>query len=925
MARRKANEYVSPVTRFVEFCKDDKVKFMTCLFMLFLSVLSFLGFVSYLFTWKEDQSKFDMGVLEYLFNSDIQVANWGSKGGGLVAHLLMHNLFGLPSFVFVVLFGLLGLKILHYEPVPFRKVLKHSLIWAVWSSVFLAFVFGDTAFCLGGVFGFWVSRWLESVLGPVGVVLLMLILACAIVIFTFENALSWVKIFVEDFRRHRDIRRAYNSACEFAQKFSDVKKIQEEQNQKNKKYTSSSKKEEVDYDNVDFGDDDDDDEFGDRNRVAAESLNSPVNSGDQKGGPMSFFKDIFSGKDYVGKEQKLDFDTPSQNPAQPNSGLNVPADRNPQPQRPQQDVINEKFVIGGTPSPQPSAADEDLDFEITDTRFNDDTVDIEAPDPNQTPVEIQPGQVQQVPQPLGGDDMSMEVEINHDVRVDVSELPPYDPTAELSNYHLPTTDLLAKGGEKPPVSKLELTENKTRIVNVLKDFKIKIEKITAKIGPTVTLYEIVPAAGVKVSKIKGLEEDIMLRLAATGIRIIAPLPGTGTVGIEVPNKNPEVVTMESMITSSKFQNNSYELPIAIGKTISNEAFVIDLAKCPHLLVAGATGQGKSVGLNAIISSILYKKHPATVKFVLVDPKKVELTLYNNIEKHYLAKLPDSEEAIITDVDKVKETLNSLTVEMENRYDLLKEAQVRNVKEYNEKFIARRLNPERGHKFFPYIIVVIDEFADLIMTAGKDIEKPLARLAQKARAIGIHLIVATQRPTTNIITGTIKANFPARIAFRVSSAVDSKTILDQSGANNLIGRGDMLYTSGLDPIRLQCAFIDTPEVEAVTKYIGSQQGYTQTYELPEPDIEAGEPGEEIDLKKRDSLFEEAARIIVTTQQGSTSMLQRKLEIGYNRAGRIMDQLEAAGVVGPNEGSKARSVNIDNEYMLEQFLSDLDRSL
>ena len=399
------------------------------------------------------------------------------------------------------------------------------------------------------------------------------------------------------------------------------------------------------------------------------------------------------------------------------------------------------------------------------------------------------------------------------------------------------------------------------------------------------------------------------------------MPGRGTVGIEVPNKNPEIVSMRSLVASTKFQESKYELPIALGKDISNQSYVMDLTKCPHLLVAGATGQGKSVGLNTIVASILYRKHPAQVKFVLVDPKKVELTLYNNIEKHYLAKLPDSEDAIITDVDKVKETLNSLTVEMTNRYDLLKEAGVRNIKEYNEKFIARRLNPEKGHKYLPYIVLIIDEFADLIMTAGKEIEKPIARIAQLARAIGIHMIVATQRPTTNIITGLIKANFPTRIAFKVSSMMDSRTILDCSGAQHLIGRGDMLISNGSDLTRLQCAFIDTPELERITKFIGDQQGYPFTFELPEPDIEPSEGGEAVDLSKRDPLFEEAARLIVISQQGSTSLLQRKMEIGYNRAGRIMDQLEAAGIVGPNEGSKARSVNYTSEYDLMQFLNRL----
>ena len=447
--------------------------------------------------------------------------------------------------------------------------------------------------------------------------------------------------------------------------------------------------------------------------------------------------------------------------------------------------------------------------------------------------------------------------------------------------------------------------------------------MAATIGPTVTLYEIVPAAGVRISKIKNLEDDIALSLAALGIRIIAPIPGKGTIGIEVPNKKPETVSMKSVLSSEKFQNNKYALPCAIGKTISNETYVFDLAKMPHILMAGATGQGKSVGLNAIIASLLYSKHPSDLKFIMVDPKKVELTLYNRIERHYLAKLPDSEDAIITDVKQVVRTLNSLCIEMDQRYDLLKAAQCRNIIEYNEKFKTRRLLPSEGHRYLPYIVLVVDEFADLIMTAGRDVEAPIARLAQLARAIGIHLIIATQRPSVNIITGSIKANFPARIAFRVISAVDSKTILDQSGANQLVGRGDMLLSTGNDMVRLQCAFIDTPEVEEVTSYIGEQRGFSEPFLLPEvPDEETGEGGDFEDGDERDPLFEDAARIVVQTQQGSTSMIQRKLKLGYNRAGRIIDQLEAAGILGPFSGSKAREVKVANEFALEQILKDLE---
>ena len=496
----------------------------------------------------------------------------------------------------------------------------------------------------------------------------------------------------------------------------------------------------------------------------------------------------------------------------------------------------------------------------------------------------------------------------------------FDPTLELSNFKFPTFNLLKQYNETISIDPEELEANKNKIVETLKNYKIGIAEIKATVGPTITLYEIVPDAGIRISKIKNLEDDIALSLSALGIRIIAPIPGKGTIGIEVPNKKSTIVSMHSVIASKKFQESPMELPIALGKTISNETFVIDLAKMPHLLMAGATGQGKSVGLNAVLTSLLYKKHPAEVKFVLVDPKKVELTLFNKIERHYLAKLPDTDEAIITDTTKVVHTLNSLCIEMDNRYDLLKNAMVRNIKEYNIKFKARKLNPNEGHQFLPYIILVIDEFADLIMTAGKEVETPIARLAQLARAIGIHLIVATQRPSVNVITGIIKANFPARIAFRVTSKIDSRTILDAGGADQLIGRGDLLYTNGNEINRIQCAFVDTPEIEKITDFIGSQRAYAEAYLLPEyVDDESGVTID-MDISDRDKLFKDAAEIIVVAQQGSASLLQRKLKLGYNRAGRLIDQLEAAGIVGGFEGSKARKVLVTDLVALDQLLED-----
>jgi len=564
------------------------------------------------------------------------------------------------------------------------------------------------------------------------------------------------------------------------------------------------------------------------------------------------------------------------------------------------------------------SSEEDLDLEITlkeeEESEKSEKVDAENSEENELTIDVSTHK----------DEILSDQEIKKKSKDLVDEIGEYDPRLDLSNYRFPTIDLLKDYGVDADVqvSKDELEKNKDKIVTTLNNYNIKISKIKATIGPTVTLYEIVPAPGVRISKIKNLEDDIALSLAALGIRIIAPIPGKGTIGIEVPNIKSSIVSMRALISSEKFQNSKMDLPIALGKTISNETFIFDLAKMPHLLMAGATGQGKSVGLNAMLVSLLYKKHPAEIKFVLVDPKKVELTLYNKIERHFLAKLPNEENAIITDTTKVIYTLNSLTIEMDDRYDLLKDAQVRNIKEYNQKFISRKLNPENGHRFLPYIIVVIDEFADLIMTAGKEVESPIARLAQLARAIGIHLIIATQRPSVNIITGSIKANFPARVAFRVMAKIDSRTILDAGGADQLIGRGDMLLTTGQELIRLQCGFVDTPEVDEITTFIGSQRAFPDALLLPEYVGEESTGLNEIDPDDRDAKFMDAARIVVIHQQGSASLLQRKLKLGYNRAGRIIDQLEAAGIIGPFEGSKARQVLVTDELSLEQLLNNTD---
>ena len=599
--------------------------------------------------------------------------------------------------------------------------------------------------------------------------------------------------------------------------------------------------------------------------------------------------------------------------------------------QPQEVEFNLKRTYKQTPPPAPvmdiQAEEPQEEFPVSEPETDD--ISSASSDESEGVTMVFEPTVSNVVPPLGGEP-SEDEEPGFEVESAASEeeyqgpeMEPYNPTKDLENYRFPTIDLMKHfENDDPTIDMDEQNANKDKIINTLRSFGIEISTIKATVGPTVTLYEITPEQGVRISKIRGLEDDIALSLSALGIRIIAPIPGKGTIGIEVPNSNPKIVSGQSIIGSKKFQESTYDLPVALGKTITNEVFMVDLCKMPHMLVAGATGQGKSVGLNAIITSLLYKKHPAELKFVLVDPKKVEFSIYSVIEHHFLAKLPDGEDAIITDVTKVVQTLNSICIEMDTRYDLLKAAHVRNIKEYNEKFINRQLNPEKGHKFMPYIVVVIDEFGDLIMTAGKEVELPIARIAQLARAVGIHMIIATQRPTTNIITGTIKANFPARIAFRVSAMIDSRTILDRPGANQLIGRGDMLFLQGADPVRVQCAFIDTPEVAEITKFIAKQQGYPTAFYLPEYVSEdgGGDLGD-VDMGRLDPLFEDAARLIVIHQQGSTSLIQRKFAIGYNRAGRLMDQLEKAGIVGPAQGSKAREVLCVDENDLQMRLNNL----
>ncbi|CAN5865264.1 DNA translocase FtsK [soil metagenome] len=799
----KTNTTRAFITRIRE---HERLHKLTGAFLVFI-VAPYLtvAFISYFFSWQVDQDK--VAGAGNLFLPETHVDNVLGKFGALISHIFIHNWFGVTSFFFPLIALVAGLRLLTgIKILPLGKTFRMGLFFMLFGSIALGFIFKESFFYLGGIFGFELSTYLSGVVGAVGTGLLLLFSLLAFLIVAFNFSFDFLS-----------------------------KKTSEE--------------------------------------AAVE----------------------------ITVEESI-------------------APRNVLLQEDEEDLDEDEIIPVLAPKAGETPVEEIKPDEIWDTVTDEKIIPAEI-----APVEISTTDLTSddaiqftVEKKEEGGELSAD-EIGAKAEDLVREFGEYDPTLDLSGYQFPPIDLLESygGGKEPNVNTEELTLNKNRIVETLGNYGIAIDKIKATIGPTVTLYEIIPAAGVRISKIKNLEDDIALSLSALGIRIIAPIPGKGTIGIEVPNLNPEMVPMRHLMASERFQNTGFDLPVALGKTISNEIFIADLSKMPHLLMAGATGQGKSVGLNAILVSLLYKKHPAQIKFVLVDPKKVELTLFNRIERHFLAKLPDSAEAIITDTKKVIHTLNSLCIEMDQRYDLLKDAEVRNIKEYNVKFVQRKLNPNLGHKYLPYIVLVVDEFADLIMTAGKEVETPIARLAQLARAIGIHLIIATQRPSVNIITGTIKANFPSRIAFRVTSKIDSRTILDSGGAEQLIGKGDMLYSTGNDLIRLQCAFVDTPEVEKITTFIGGQRGYPEAFQLPEF-IDENETKLEIDEGDRDSLFEDAARIIVSHQQGSASLLQRKLKLGYNRAGRIVDQLEAAGIIGPFEGSKAREVLIKDPMTLEEKL-------
>ena len=806
------------------FLNSKRFKRILGLTFLLVSIYLLVAFTSFLFTWKYDQDKVvGYGFFELFLDANLRVENWLGKLGAVVSHWFIHKGFGVASLLFVLLFFVIGFRILFkISLLPLRKTMKYSFFTLIWFSVFSGFFFNEEELLfLGGTIGFQVNKFLIASLGNIGTGVLIFFVLIGYLALNFNFQIPFLtKWFNPNASTSQDDE--HNTAESFNDSQPQIEKSE------------------------------------------AEDVEEETTS------TISFEDDTEEEKE-TKKQPELEVED---------------ADLEIEVAEEIQEKVEQKVAVKSN-NTNSEEEEEDLDLEVEESE-EEDTLS------------------------------------KREVNKLVKDFGEYDPTLELSKFKMPSIDLLEDHGDgNIKINRDELEENKNKIVNTLKNYNIEISKIKATIGPTVTLYEIVPAPGVRISKIKNLEDDIALSLAALGIRIIAPIPGKGTIGIEVPNQTAEVVSMKAVISSEKFQKTDHALPLALGKTITNESFVMDLAKAPHILMAGATGQGKSVGLNAILVSLLYKKHPSQIKFVLVDPKKVELTLFKKIERHYLAKLPDEEEAIITDTSKVIDTLNSLCIEMDERYELLKNAHARNLKEYNTKFINRKLNPENGHKYLPYIIVVVDEFADLIMTAGKEVETPIARLAQLARAIGIHLIIATQRPSVNIITGVIKANFPTRVAFRVTSRIDSKTILDAGGADQLIGRGDMLISTGNEMIRLQCAFVDTPEVEEICDYIGNQQGYPHAFDLPEYESpDSGESRGGLEDMDRDALFADAARVVVQNQQGSASLLQRRLKLGYNRAGRLVDQLEAAGIIGPFEGSKARQVLIPDEASLEQLLNNLD---
>lgn len=822
-----------------KLARDERTWKITGAVFLLIALFLCIAFISYFFTWKEDQDKVFRGGSSLLMDNEIKVSNLLGRLGAVVSHFFIYKGFGIASMLICTFFFVVGTNLLLNRKVfSIWRNLKYVTIGLLVLSVSLAFIFSGE-FPFGGGAGVMICNWLMGIFGTIGTAALLLVVAFAYVIWQFNPSFNMPPKKEQQVLADEELSEENEE-----EKIIAVQTINDLYADANEKKGNALKNDSGMLDLVI----NENGSLHDLKMIEKEDARENI--------PMEEFsaeKEIVS--DILHKYDDLSDDVKQE------------------PEIPVAEIKNKRETQAN-----------DLELEIK-------TV------PATTEEELE-------------------------VEKKLENLAPYEPTLDLKNYKYPTLDLLeTHGSERIIQDPAELDNNKNQIIATLRNYSIEIQKISATVGPTVTLYEIVPAAGVRISRIKNLEDDIALSLAALGIRIIAPIPGKGTIGIEVPNAKKTIVSMKSLLASDKFQNNNFSLPIAIGKKIDNENFIVDLTSMPHLLMAGATGQGKSVGLNAILVSLLYKKHPSQLKFVLVDPKKVELSVYSTISNHFLAKLPNEEDAIITDTKKVINTLNALCIEMDNRYDLLKEAGCRNIKEYNTKFIARRLNPQKGHQFLPFIVLVVDEFADLIMTAGKEVEMPIARLAQLARAVGIHLIIATQRPSVNIITGTIKANFPARIAFKVSSKIDSRTILDAGGAEQLIGKGDMLISYNGEIVRLQCAFVDTPEVDKIADFIGYQDGYPQAFLLPEYIDEKELEGKEFDLSDRDALFEDAARLIVQNQVGSTSLLQRRMKLGYNRAGRLMDQLEAAGIVGANQGSKARDVLIKTEVDLQQHLDSL----
>ncbi|HTO14207.1 MAG TPA: DNA translocase FtsK [Edaphocola sp.] len=847
-------------------------------FIVLLGAISTISIISYFFNWKVDQNHLISSntAYEFLFVDKLPVENWSGRIGAFIAHYLVFKGVGITALIFTLWIIGLGINVLMGSGfIKLRKWLRWMAFAFIFASPLLSFLTKGNPFPFGGALGNAVVDWTYAFAGSVGTIIVLLTTA---LIFLFT-------VFNVDIKPL--LQKAKSSAKESidSTKNENDHKIDDVQSLKDDSPRINTAPDETDV-AVTRTEEGKEAENILKGAIEPFKINEDdLNEIDE--GIQIVNKD--QAESHTEKELEIDVDIPSHLIITPvnkkethsleiNNALHLEY-----PEEREEKVIESKTKKENEIEQK---VEEEEDFVITTVQEENVT--------------------------------------NRKTIATVANQEPYDPSADLSHYKFPILDLLdTPEQENVSFDRHELEQNKNQIISTLRSFGIEIQKISATVGPTVTLYEIIPAEGVRISKIRNLEDDIALSLSALGIRMIAPIPGKGTIGIEVPNAKKKIVFMRTLLESDKFVNNKMSLPIALGKKIDNENYIVDLASMPHLLVAGATGQGKSVGINAILVSLLYKMHPSQVKFVMVDPKKVELSIYRLIEKHFLAKLPNEEEAIITDTRKVINTLNALTIEMDNRYELLKEAGARNIKEYNEKFIKRRLNPNNGHKFLPFIVLVIDEFADLIMTAGKEVEMPIARLAQLARAIGIHLIVATQRPSVNVITGIIKANFPARIAFRVSSKIDSRTILDTGGADQLIGRGDMLISHGSELIRLQCAFVDTPEVERIVEYIGNQRGYPQAFELPEYEGAEDEGFEEkrIDLSKRDKMFEECAYLVLNSQSGSTSMLQRRFNIGYNRAGRIMDQLEAANIVGPTQGSKPRDVLISTEPELRSIIDSL----